>query len=445
MRNNIITATAGDSLYIKTEQAFQYDYGLRLVIDGVQLPEEYEVHFSNTGKKVSKTVTGDSTGVLVPDEYLRDGENIHAWIYLHTGEEDGETVYHIEIPVISRAAIGEEELTPIEHDIIKRTIEYIKGALIDMEENVSNYPYINDDKYWMVYDADRNEYVNTGVKAQGDNTFNLRIGTVTTLAPGAEAMASIVWEDGNATMNLGIPAGDASAAVSIHDERSNAASVSINDGANHIGLDELAVTVEPVLAGSGTQGPRNIRRISGAESLTVRHTHGETYTDYEWTFDEPVYGGTFYPLTGRMVVDHVLMTKRCADMDNSDVQPGWKNSGIRELIGEGVSQIFENEVLNVGTTYGVDTTGDNDILYLGLDQYHMRQSEWINTEINVQLCVRLAEPIEFQLSPGSVRTELGENTYSVTGGKIAYMKYPCDTKLYVDHKIAEVQALVLEH
>ena len=132
-------------------------------------------------------------------------------------------------------------------------------------------------------------------------------------------------------------------------------------------------------------------------------------------------------------------------MNNSSMQPGWRNSGIRELVGANVSRVFTNKVLNIGTSYGVDTTGDNDILYLGYDQYGMRQSEWINTEIIVQACVELAVPIVYNLDPFVPVVSLGDNTFSVNTGKIAYLKYPCDTKMYVDHKIAEVQAMVLEH
>lgn len=130
MRNNIITAVAGDNLYIRTESAFQYDYGLKLVIAGVELPQFYDVHFGNSHGDAAKTVTGDSTGVDIPDEYLLNGEDIHAYVYLHTGndDEDGETVYHIHIPVADRAAIGKEQITPVEHNFIDEALEYIAGA-----------------------------------------------------------------------------------------------------------------------------------------------------------------------------------------------------------------------------------------------------------------------------------------------------------------------------
>lgn len=180
MRNNIITAVAGDKLFIKTtDYAFQYDYGLKLVIQGIQLPSEYEVHFCNTNDTSAKTATGDQTGVLIPDEYLRNGEDVHAWVFLHADdpETDGESIYHIQIPVVNRAAIAEEEITPVEHNVIKEALEQIALAVEETNENVANYPYINQQGYWMVYDATRETFVNTGVYAGGGDGGSVIIET----------------------------------------------------------------------------------------------------------------------------------------------------------------------------------------------------------------------------------------------------------------------------
>ncbi len=448
MRDNTVTAVAGDKLYIRTESVFQYDYGLKLVIEGIELPETYDVHFANTDSAAAKTVTGDATGAAIPDEYLRSGEDIHAYVYLKNEDEYGYTVYHIHIPVADRAAIDTEEITPVEHTFVEDALEQIAEAVEETEANVANYPYINEENYWMVYDAENEQFVNTGVYAKGDNTYNLSIGTVTTLPPGAQATASITWEDGNARLNLGLPSGDASSIVSIYDERSNQKEVTIHDGADDFGVAEIEIAVEPIMTGSGEPGPRNVRRISGAESVTLTHYTPDGPTEYATSFENGpgvVYGGTFYPMTGRLVVDHVLVTKRCVDMNNSGAQPGWKDAGIRDLVGADVDEIFTNQFVNVGTTYGVDTTGDNDILYLDYDHYHMTQPEWINTEITVQICLQLATPVEYSLPDYTPETVLGDNVFRVDNGKILYLKYPCDTKTYIDRKIAEVQAMVLEN
>lgn len=444
MRDNIITANAGDKLYIKTDSVFQYDYGLRLVIEGVELPESYRVHFGNKENSVAKTVFGDSTGVDVPDEYLQSGEDVHAYVFLKNEDEYGYTVYHIHIPVVDRAAIDTEAITPVEHSFVEDALQEIAENVVKTENNVLKYPYINDEGYWMVFDADADDFVNTGIKAQGDNTFDLNIGTVETLPPGAQATASITWEHGNARLNLGLPAGDSSGMVSIHDERRNAASVTIHDGANNMVLDEMIIAIEPIQSGSGTPGPRNVRRITGVTGTTITHNEDE----YEISYEEAagtVYSGKYYPLTGRLIVDKAFITRRCVDMDNVEIQPGWKNSGVRNIVGAGVDGVFSGQILNIGTSYGIDTTGDNDLLYLGHEQYGMRQSDWKNTEITVQLCIELPEPVEYLVDSVSLSTALGDNVFSVSNGKIEYLKYPCDTKKYIDHKIAETQALVLEN
>ena len=260
MRSNIVTAVAGDKLYIKTDSVFQYDYGLKLVVEGITLPESFNVHFANSNNAAAKTVVGDATGTPIPDEYLRNGEDIHAYIYLKNENEYGYSILHIHIPVVDRAAIDTEEITPIDHTYIEDALETIAEAVEETEANVSHYPYINEDKYWMVYDAELGEYVDTGVKAQGDNTFNLSIGDVTTLSPGTPATASITWTPGgDALLNLGLPSGDPSAMVSIHDERTNVMSVTVPDGANNVALDEMRIAIEPVQEGSGAPGPRNMR------------------------------------------------------------------------------------------------------------------------------------------------------------------------------------------
>ena len=408
MRDNTITAHVGEKTYVKTDPAFQYDYGLKLIIDGVELPVEYEVQFGNTTSHANKTAIGDATGVLIPDEYLLNGEDIHAYLYMHTEQDDGYSVYHIHIPVIGRAAIAEEEITPIQHDVIEEALEALADAVEKTDANVHHYPYINEYEYWMSWDSDNEEFYNTGVKASGD--------------------------DSNVNP--------------IHDEQYNQQTVIIRDGARCISVDDLIIAVDPIQDGSGIPSPRNIRRITGVTGFTFTHTDSENEHVYQIHFGDDagtVYGGTYYPMTGKLVVDRVLITKSCINMNNKEIQPGWKDAGIRDIVGDNVSQVFTDQFLNIGTSYGVDTTGDNDILYLGYDEYHMRQTDWINTEINVQVCVMLAEPLEYDIQTFAPAIAFGNNSYSVDHGKIKYIKYPCDTKLYIDQKVAELQALILEH
>ena len=121
----------------KTIPLYQYDYGQKLLITGVELPEYYEVHFSNTMNGEATTVLGDSTGVLIPDSLVATGEPIYLWLYLHDTSYDGETEYYGVIPVIKRAQPTDITPTPEEQSIITQVIAALNNMEDDMSEQVA--------------------------------------------------------------------------------------------------------------------------------------------------------------------------------------------------------------------------------------------------------------------------------------------------------------------
>ena len=111
---------------------WQYDYGQILRITGIDLPESYEVHFSNDPRGVAKSIPGNANGVRIPAEYLKSGSSVFAWLYVHQGEDDGSTEYQIEIQVRRRArptsdAPDSEEKTAI-GDLIEQMNVALSGA-----------------------------------------------------------------------------------------------------------------------------------------------------------------------------------------------------------------------------------------------------------------------------------------------------------------------------
>ena len=112
---------------------YQYDYGQRLVFQNIELPPTYEVHFANDGDTETITMLGDGDGVLVPDELLLTGKNIKAYIYLHAGEDDGETEYCATIPVAARPEPSDVEPTPVQQNIIEQAIAKLTEAVEDYE------------------------------------------------------------------------------------------------------------------------------------------------------------------------------------------------------------------------------------------------------------------------------------------------------------------------
>jgi len=135
MRDNIITLRMGDGEMNYASQAYQYDYGQILQIQGIELPTAYEVHFSNRQKGESKSAIGNSDGVIIPDEFFQSGENILVWLYLHAGSEDGETVYSGIIPVTRRARPTDTEPTPVQQDVITQAIAALNTAVEETGEN----------------------------------------------------------------------------------------------------------------------------------------------------------------------------------------------------------------------------------------------------------------------------------------------------------------------
>lgn len=168
MRGNTIEMELHrDQLNKSDLSLFQYDYGQRLILTGVTLPESYEVHFANAEDGNSKTSVGDGTGVDVPDEFLLTGDTVYVWLFLHDGEDDGETEYKGIIPVYKRARPSDTPPTPAQQSVITQAIAALNAAVEQCEADVEKYPKIVDG-YWYVWDAEAEEWVNTGTKAQGD-------------------------------------------------------------------------------------------------------------------------------------------------------------------------------------------------------------------------------------------------------------------------------------
>ena len=138
--NNILKVILGDFRVTETRPLYQYDYGQKLEIVNSNLKSPFQVHFSNTELGAAKTMIAVDGIVDIPDEYLQTGDNIYAWIYLHEGTDDGETVYKIKIPVKKRAAITDEEPTPVQQDVITQAIAALSTGLDHVDEIAEAIP-----------------------------------------------------------------------------------------------------------------------------------------------------------------------------------------------------------------------------------------------------------------------------------------------------------------
>ena len=187
--SNVIHVQFDGCVITQTEAVFQWDYGQVLVFDDLDLPLAYETHWSNErygGTTV--TVIGTEDGVEVPDALLQTGKPVYCFIYLHTGEEDGETEYVCTIPVAKRPKPSNATPTPVQQDVITETIAALQTAVGQADEDV----------------ALAAGYAQEAENAR-DTILNMSA-TASTLPAGSSATAS--FDHGTGTLSLGIPKGD---------------------------------------------------------------------------------------------------------------------------------------------------------------------------------------------------------------------------------------------
>ena len=102
--DNIIRASEWHGGSCRTDAVFQWSYGQKLVFENAEgLPRVFEVHFCCIGDMETETRICEDGSVSVPDALLEIGRPVMAYVFLHSGEEDGETIRTVFIPVTKRA------------------------------------------------------------------------------------------------------------------------------------------------------------------------------------------------------------------------------------------------------------------------------------------------------------------------------------------------------
>lgn len=246
---NILIADFTSTYDLVTDKRYQYDYGQILKIRGVELPANYEVHFSNRNTGAAIIMIGDADGVEIPDQMFSTGLDIYAWLFLHLGEDDGRTICRATIPIIKRAVPTDGHPTPAEQTAIQEAIALLRNAITQTEANVAHYPKIMNGE-WYTYDAATDTWISSGEAAHGNGIasmvinsdytatftfdngttyatpFSIRgpqgepgtngtdgvtpafaIGTVQSLPEGSSATATITGTTAAPLLNLGIPIG----------------------------------------------------------------------------------------------------------------------------------------------------------------------------------------------------------------------------------------------
>jgi len=134
--SKIIKGVVGGGRYAVTSPIVKEDYGLYLQIEGIELPDTYEVDFSNDEHSGSSvTMIGNADGVLIPSQFIKSGKDVFAFLY-HVGADYGRTVYKFRIPNKLRPDRTDEEPTPEEQSVIDQTIAALNSAVEKTAQDV---------------------------------------------------------------------------------------------------------------------------------------------------------------------------------------------------------------------------------------------------------------------------------------------------------------------
>lgn len=131
-RGKTITAVFVNERTVATAPLWQRDYGQVLIVKGLPLPLAFETRFSMNGGESKPQIgsTEDGIGsVTIPDEFLDDSGVLTAYIFLHEGEDDGETEYVITTRIRPQPEVDNEPVTPVQQDVITQAIAALDNAV----------------------------------------------------------------------------------------------------------------------------------------------------------------------------------------------------------------------------------------------------------------------------------------------------------------------------
>ena len=145
----------GEEIEIENE-LWMYDYGQKLQINGLSLPEAFEVHFAWKGLEEAKVQTGSTvdgvSAVDIPNEALAQKSAVKAYIYISAPEE-GETTNLVTMYVNRRLrpeGLDAPEDTDLFHHTLAAVAQYQRLAETARDESESwahghrNYPEQNE-------------------------------------------------------------------------------------------------------------------------------------------------------------------------------------------------------------------------------------------------------------------------------------------------------------
>jgi len=167
-----------------------------------------------------------------------------------------------------------------------------------------------------------------------------------------------------------------------------------------------------------------------------------------------IYGGTLDVVSGVLTVTHASYDLAALDWSSSapdahifrgfypTVNPPKETSGL--VAADAISSEYTVKAYSPLSAADDGKFGLGAGKFIIIDHRYSAIADFVTHIADVQMVAKLATPQTYQLTPTEVRTILGGNTIYTDAGDVS-VEYIADTKLYIDNKIAELQALVLEN
>ena len=172
--------------YTVTSPIMKENKGQVLLIEGLDLPEVYEIDFSNDRHHGSSiTMIGNADGVLIPTQFIKTGRDVFAFYY-YVGDGFGQTEHIFRLPNDYRPDRTDEIPDPEEESKIDHAIAAVNEA-VDTAQGYANAA------------AD-----SAGEAARKAGEIEELTAAAQTLAPGSQATATYQ----NGILTIGVPRGD---------------------------------------------------------------------------------------------------------------------------------------------------------------------------------------------------------------------------------------------
>ena len=199
----------------------------------------------------------------------------------------------------------------------------------------------------------------------------------------------------------------------------------------------------------------NIQLEVGSTASAYEEYQGDTISVSWSDAAGTVYGGTIDIITGELTVTDAMADLGTLNWEKNDSSlirvpcfyatvPGIK-PGVRLIACSAYEVVQDRYYIVQNAQIAIGNLSDATYAIVRDDAYASKTASDFKTAMSgVQLVYELATPTVYHLDPITVKTLVGYNNIYTDCGPVS-VDYPADTKLYIDGKFAELQALVLEN